>query len=147
MIKQYLRYALYGLVAFLVIAQFFRIDKTNSPVDQSKDYLQIAQPSAEVATLIKVACYDCHSDETNYRWYTNIAPVSWWVKGHIDNGRKKLNYSIWADYDQRKKDHKLEESVEVLEEKRMPMLSYMIAHGDAWISDEERAMLAEWFRQ
>jgi hypothetical protein len=75
-----------------------------------------------------------------------VAPVSWWVKGHIDHGREHLNFSIWGDYDAKKQAHKLEEAVEFVEETKMPLLSYIIAHPEARISEEARAELVKWFR-
>jgi len=126
--------------------QFFPIDKTNPSIDTTKDYITLTQPPANIASLLKNACYDCHANTTTYPWYTSIAPVSWWVKGHIDNGRKQLNFSVWGDYSDKKKDHKIEECVEFVEETRMPLLSYIIAHSEARMSDEERAELVAWFR-
>lgn len=136
-----------GLAVIFLIMQFFRIDKTNPPIVAEQDYLNITQPPAQVAQLIKVACYDCHAHTTEYPWYTNIAPVSWWIDNHIQHGRKHLNFSIWSTYSVKKANHKLEECYEMLEDTEMPLLSYMVAHPDAWISDEERTMLVDWFKK
>ena len=144
--KTWIRYTLIGLLVALAIIQFFPIDKTNPAADMAKDYITIAQPPAQIATLLKNACYDCHSHSSKYPWYTSVAPVSWWVKGHIDNGRKHLNFSTWGDYSVKKVAHKLEECVEFVEETKMPLLSYIIAHPEARMNDEERAALVAWFR-
>ena len=144
--KIFNKYTLIGLVVVLVIMQFFPIDKTNPPVDIAKDYITLAQPPTKIVKLLKDACYDCHSNEVKYPWYTSVAPISWWIKGHIDHGRKHLNFSIWGDYSDKKKNHKLEECVEFVEETRMPLLSYIIAHPEARMSEEDRAELVEWFR-
>jgi len=144
--KKWIRYTLIGLLVALVIMQFFPIDKTNPPVDSTKDYITIAQPPANIANMLKAACYDCHSHEVKYPWYTSVAPVSWWVKGHIDHGTKHLNFSIWGDYSAKKAAHKIEECVEFVEETKMPLLSYIIAHPEARMSEEERAQLVAWFR-
>ena len=144
--KKWIKYGLAGLVIFLVVAQFFPIDKTNPPVDQSKDYLTIAQPPAKISTMIKDACYDCRSNEVKYPWYTSVAPLSWWIKGHIDHGREHLNFSIWGDYSEKRKKHKLEECVEFVVDTRMPLFSYIIAHPEARMSEEERAEMVAWFK-
>jgi len=144
--KKWIRYTLIGLLVALAVMQFFPIDKTNPPVDTAKDYITIAEPPANIANMLKAACYDCHSHEAKYPWYTSVAPVSWWVKGHIDNGRKHLNFSVWGDYSAKKVAHKLEECVEFVEETKMPLLSYIIAHPEARLSEEERADLVAWFR-
>jgi len=144
--KKWIRYTLIALLVALVIIQFFPIDKTNPPFDQAKDYITMTNPPAHIGKMIKAACYDCHSDEVKYPWYTSVAPISFWVKGHIDHGRKHLNFSVWGDYNEKKKIHKLEECVEFVEETRMPLLSYIIAHPEARMSDEERAEMVAWFR-
>ena len=134
-----------GIIVVLVVMQFFRIDKTNPPVDNSKDLLYIAEANEDVTLLVRKACYDCHSNETTYPWYTNVAPVSWWIKHHIDEGREELNFSEWTKYDAEKADHKLEECVEMLEEGEMPLSSYTITHGEAELSEEDKHKLMDWF--
>ena len=94
--------------------------------------------------MLKTSCYDCHSNESIYPWYTNIAPVSWWIKKHINEGRDELNFSEWGNYSARRKDHKLDEIIELVEEGEMPLKSYLITHGDAKISTEQRAKIIEW---
>lgn len=138
---------LLALVAILVIMQFFGIDKTNPPVDPSQDFLQSRAVSGEMATLIRTACYDCHSNTTKYPWYTSVAPVSWWINGHITEAREHLNFSEFATYSEDDREHLMKECTEVLREKEMPMLSYMLVHWNAWISEEERESLAEFFER
>ncbi len=137
---------LLGLVAVLIIIQFFRIDKTNPPVDNSQDFMTLTSPPAEVAQIMKDACYDCHSHETAYPWYTNVAPVSWWIKKHINEGREHLNFSIWGTYTAKKADHKLEECYEEVEEGEMPLNSYTWAHAEARLTDTQREQLVSWFK-
>lgn len=144
--KKYIKYVIFSLLIFLIIAQFFPIDKTNPSVDQSLDFITIEQPTNAMAKMIKVTCYDCHSHEVKYPWYTSMAPVSWWIKSHIDNGVKKLNFSTWGSYPDNRRKHKLDECVEFVEETRMPILSYIIAHPEARMSEEERAEMVAYFQ-
>ena len=140
------KYILIALALFLIIAQFFKIDKTNPEATAELDFIQSNQVPSEIATMLKASCYDCHSNETKYPWYTDVAPISWFVKGHINNGREHLNFSEWGNYTDKKKTHKMEECVEVVYEmKSMPMLSYTIMHGSAKLNDEKRKTLADWF--
>ena len=139
------KYLLYALVAFLVIAQFFRIDKTNPESDPADDFIVLNNPSPEMANLIKAACYDCHSNETKYPWYTNVAPISWWIKGHINHAKEHLNFSEWAAYDAKKADHKLEECVEWAGDGRMPLKSYVWMHKEAKMTDAQRKEMVDWF--
>lgn len=136
---------LLGLAVVFVILQFFRIDKENPAADPSLDFMTLTNPPAEVATILKTACYDCHSHKTEYPWYTNVAPLSWWIADHINHGRGELNFSEWANYSYKRADHKLEEGVEMVEDHEMPLPSYTWAHGDARLSDEQRELLIDWF--
>ena len=135
------------LLVVFIIMQFFRIDKTNPPVNKELDFVEITQPPKEIAAMIKDACYDCHSHEVEYPWYTNVAPVSWWVKGHIDNGISEVNFSEWGNYPKDKAKHKLEESYEKVEKKEMPLTPYLIAHSEARLTEEQRAQLVDFYKE
>lgn len=134
------------LVVVFGVIQFFRIDKTNPPVNVKMDIFTMHEASSEVKSAIKSACYDCHSNETKYPWYSNVAPVSWWLKNHIDEGREHLNFSEWGTYPLKKRNHKLEECKEEIEEGEMPLSSYTITHGDAKLSVEQKELLESWFK-
>lgn len=136
---------LLGLGVVFIVLQFFRIDKENPVADPSLDFMELTSPPVEVATILKTACYDCHSYKTEYPWYTNVAPVSWWIADHINHGRGELNFSEWANYSYKRADHKLEEGVEMVEDLEMPLPSYTWAHGDARLSDAQRELLIDWF--
>jgi len=144
--KKYLKYLAIALILFLIVAQFFPIDKTNPPADMTKDFITITNPPAQVAEHLRVACYDCHSHHVEYPWYTNVAPLSWWIKGHIDHGTKHLNFSLWGDYKKGKQDHKLDECIEFVEKNWMPLFSYKIAHPESKLSDEERENMIAFFK-
>lgn len=136
---------LYLFIVFVII-QVFRIDKSNAPLDKSKDILVITQASPEISGILRTSCYDCHSNESVYPWYTNIAPFSWWIKHHMNEGKEELNFSEWGDYKERRKDHKLKESIEMVEEEEMPLGSYTWIHGEAELTKEQQKKLVEWFR-
>lgn len=140
-----LKNSLLTIFILLIIFQFFRIDKTNPPLDAANDIAVVAQMPAELHTLIKASCYDCHSNEVKYPWYTNVAPLSWWIKHHINEGREELNFSEWGTYKSRRIDKKLKECAEMLEEGEMPLSSYTIIHGEAKLSEAQKAQLIAWF--
>ena len=133
-----------GIVFILI--QFIRIDKTNPPIDPKLDFISTMNTPEDVGNKIVAACYDCHSHDSKYPWYTNIAPVSWWIKGHINGGRKHLNFSTWKEYSNGKQEHKLEECVEMLEKKWMPLFTYTWLHSDAKLTDAERTDMIEYFK-
>jgi len=137
---------LIGLIAFLILIQFIRVDKTNPPVEIQNDFITLTNAPEEIVSLLKTACYDCHSNETTYPWYFNVAPISWWAKDHVNDGRKHLNYSIWGTYKKERQDHKLEEMYSEVEEGEMPLSSYTIMHGGAKLTAEQKTALTEWLK-
>lgn len=134
------------LVAFIII-QFFPIDKTNPPPTPGMDFLKIKNTPEPIAKIIRTSCYDCHSNETRYPWYSNISPASWFVKNHINKGRKHLNFSTFATYEPKRQAHKLEECIEMIEKKEMPLESYYVGHQNAKLTDAQRKELAEYFKK
>jgi len=143
--KIHIRYTLIGLLVVLIVMQFFPIDKNNAETNATKDFLRIENADEEPSDLIRSACYDCHSNAIVYPWYSRIQPLGWWIKGHVKGGTKHLNFSTWGDYNPDKRAHKLEECIEELEQKKMPLRSYTWMHPKAKLSDLERKALADWF--
>lgn len=131
-------------LTFLAL-QFFRPDTSIPEYDHSKDFLRVHKPPQEISNIIKSACYDCHSYQTSYPWYSGIVPISWWLQDHIEEGREEFNLSLWADYSAERADHKIEEAIELVEDEEMPLPSYTWVHSDARLSDQERRELSEWF--
>ncbi|MDY3316866.1 heme-binding domain-containing protein [Riemerella anatipestifer] len=136
-----------ALFAIGIILQFFQIDKTNPAVNQGMDFTQIKKMPESTAKLLRNACYDCHSNETKYPWYTNIQPVAWLVKEHIDDGRKHLNFSTFATYSPEKQTRKIEESIEEIEKGGMPLESYLLVHSEAKLSDGQKQELLNFLKQ
>ncbi|MCJ7933139.1 MAG: heme-binding domain-containing protein [Chryseobacterium sp.] len=134
------------LVAFIMI-QFFPIDKTNPPPTPGMDFLKIKETPDHVAKIIRTSCYDCHSNETKYPWYSNISPASWFVKNHINEGRKHLNFSTFAVYEPKRQLHKLEEAIEMVQKKEMPLESYYLGHQNAKLTDEQRTELVRYLKK
>ena len=129
-----------------IIIQFFPIDKTNPITNEGMDFLKIKNTPEPIAKLIRNSCYDCHSNETKYPFYSNLQPVAWLLKNHIDEGRKELNFSTFATYEPKRQAHKLEEAAEYVEQKNMPLESYTLGHSDAKLSNEQRKQLVNYFR-
>ncbi len=135
-----------ALIVILALLQFIRIDKNNPTSDPTKDFLAISNASPEISSLVKAACYDCHSNHTAYPWYTDIAPVSFWIRNHIKGARKQLNFSEWGDYPAGKREHLSGESVEAVETKWMPLNSYVWLHPEAKLSEDDRTKLQDFFK-
>ena len=126
--------------AFFVVAQFIPVERTNPPVQSD-----VAAP-AEVKAILKRSCYDCHSNETHWPWYSKIAPVSWWVSSHVRVGRDGLNFSRWPTYDFDSQDLIFKEIEKQITTDAMPLPSYLRGHPEARLSEADRQMLLEWVR-
>jgi hypothetical protein len=135
-----------ALIFILLMVQSIRIDKTVEPVNPATDFISLTSANTGVSELLKTACYDCHSNQPTYPWYTNIAPVSWWIKHHINEGSSHLNFSLWGTYSDKRKNHKLEECIEMIEEGEMPMTSYTLIHKEAKLTDAQKMQLVDFFK-
>jgi hypothetical protein len=124
-------------VVFAVL-QLIGVDRTNPPV--------ISEVSAphEVQSILRRACYDCHSNETRWPWYSRVAPASWFVAHHVEDARGDLNFSEWPEYDFELQEHAMEDIEEQISERKMPLRSYLILHPDARLTDAERKVLLDW---
>jgi hypothetical protein len=127
-----------AIVAFLIIAQFIRMKKLNPPVQA-----EIAA-GAEIEPILRRACYDCHSHETTWPWYSNLAPVSWLVGSDVKDGRKHLNFSEWGNYSAEMKGHKLMAIAEEVGENGMPPWYYSWAHPKSRLGEAERNRIRNW---
>lgn len=136
---------MYLFIALLAM-QVIPVDHSNPSADPKNDFVSFENVPQEEGILIKGACYDCHSNHTRYPWYSKVAPVSFWLQSHVDHGRDELNFSLWNSYSEKRKAHKIEECIEKVEEKSMPLKSYTWTHPSARLSDDERQMLLTLFK-
>lgn len=144
MVRTYLRYALFALVAGIVVLQFFSADLPLQEPRPSTDLIATNEVPEAVASILKTSCYDCHSVETNYPWYSHVAPVSWLVAKDVREGREELSFSDWTNLARRKKVSRLEDIKEVVVEEHMPLPVYLVIHWDAKLSEEQRKEIADW---
>ncbi len=142
--KKYLTLALKLLAVLLVLAQFIRPTRNSGEALSDSDIRKLAPVPDEVMQVLKVACYDCHSNHTDYPWYANVQPVAWWLQKHVNHGVEELNFSIFNTYKLRRQYHKLEEISEMVSEYNMPLPSYTWIHRDAVLSDAQRTTLVTW---
>ena len=141
-----MKIALRVIAIVFLLMQFVRPDRTNPAVDPSVELHAVVEVSAPVSSLLRAACYDCHSNETVWPWYAHVAPSSWFLTKHVNEGRRHLNFSDWGNYPPSKADHKLEEVIEYVEDGKMPLSSYTPLHPEAKLSDEQRVEIIEWAR-
>lgn len=137
-------YLLGGLALVFLGIQFvpneLPVVETNNP----GDIMQSGLVSQDVAALLKKSCYDCHSNESIYPWYSHIAPSSWLVAKDIREGREELNFSTWDDYDMMEKLGLLDDISIQIGEGEMPMGIYLLMHPSSKLDDAQRQLIIEW---
>ena len=147
MMKRVLKWIGIGLAVALVVIQAVRPAKTNPPVDETKSMQANTRMSPEVSAILERACSDCHSSKTTWPWYSQVAPVSWYIVSDVNSGRKELSLSDWGTYEAKKKARKLQEICEQVEKGEMPMESYVLIHPAAKLSESDKQLLCEWAKQ
>lgn len=143
-----LKKILLGLLVVLIVIQFIRPEKNESG-ENANNIATAYQIPANIKGMFETACNDCHSNTTRYPWYSNIQPVAWWLDSHVTGGKYHLNFSEFTNRNIAYQNHKLEEIIEMVKEKEMPLPSYtwMGMHQSANLSDEERAAITSWASQ
>jgi hypothetical protein len=134
------------LLVLFIIAQFFGPEKNEGDLSSVEAFYADTNPPKDVKMFLESVCMDCHSDHTRYPWYNNITPVNYWLDEHVNDGKKHFNMSLWSDYSDKKKDHKLEELAEEVEKKEMPLPSYTWTHGDADLSQDQIDAITNWVK-
>lgn len=131
------------LLAFIVI-QFFRPAKNKAEGISENDISKIYPVPADVQSILKTSCYDCHSNNTVYPWYAEVQPVAWWLNDHIKHAKGDLNFSEFKSYSIRRQYRKLEEINDLVKNDEMPLDSYLWIHGDAKLSSDQKLSIANW---
>lgn len=135
-----------GILLILFIGiQFYKVEVKTTDAHPEDDLLKTNPASREIVSLLESACYDCHSEQTKFPWYNGISPIQWWLADHVNHGKKHLNFSAWGSYSAKKKQHKIDECIEMLQAGEMPLNSYTWTHADARLSDEQVGALIDWF--
>ena len=130
----------YGFLIFLILIQFIPLDRSNPPVTE-----EIHIPG-NLKPIIQKACYDCHSNETRWPWYAYVAPISFLIVKHVQDGREEVNFSTWDKYDLDKKLDILEEIEEKVRKDKMPLKQYVWIHKDARLTPQEKEDIIRWAR-
>jgi len=134
-----------GICLVAVIAlQFTNPPHTNPPVSPGHDALASNAPPAAVAAMLKNACYDCHSFETKWPWYSYVAPMSWYVARDIDAARGALNFSEWPQDDPKRARKRWRHVADEVQNGEMPLAGYALIHREAHLDDQQRSELVKW---
>lgn len=135
---------LVGLFSLFVVIQVIPNDLPEVVMENPEDLLVVTDVPAEIETILRTSCYDCHSNQTNYPWYAHVAPVSWLVKRDTKEGREHLNFSQWNSLEKADKAEAYYEIAEEVGDGEMPMRIYPIMHAEARLSDEQRQAIVSW---
>ena len=136
-----LKKILIGVAGIIIAIQFIPVDRSNPPVEG--DLME----ATELKTVFKKSCYDCHSNETIWPWYSYVAPVSWLVADDVHKGRKHLNFSNWQNIEVRKVAKAKEEIWEMVSEGEMPLGKYVLLHPEAKLSEKDKQLIKDWTGQ
>ena len=135
---------LLAILVVIIVIQFIQPARNKSGQVLSSDISKLYSIPAPVQSVLKNACYDCHSNNTNYPWYSNIQPGGWWLASHIRGGKAELNFSEFGDYSSRKQRSKLNSIAKTIEDGTMPFASYTFIHKNARLTKDQKAVLINW---
>ncbi|MBC9795265.1 heme-binding domain-containing protein [Sinomicrobium weinanense] len=131
------------LVTFVGI-QFIPKTRNQSKIVLKSDFLSVNKVPKTLERKIRVSCYDCHSNNTEYPWYNKIQLISWYLEKHVEEGKYELNFNEWGNYSSRKKRSKLRSIKSQIENDKMPLSSYTLLHREAILNEEEKQMFLAW---
>jgi len=135
-----MKLALIIVLTIFILIQFIPIERDNPVSDPSSEI----ELQGEVKMIVQTSCYDCHSNNTTWPWYSYVAPVSWLVTYDVHEAREELNFSMWNTYSQKRMNRKFQEIVEEIEEEEMPLPIYLLTHSKADIDQAQRTVLINW---
>jgi hypothetical protein len=146
-LKKILLFVISGLFGVFLILQFFRPEMNNPPFNPDDTIEAKLQVSPQVKEIFARSCNDCHSNQTVWPWYSNVAPMSWKMAEHINDGRKEVNFSTWAQYDTKQQERKLDKICDQITDGEMPEWSYTLIHWNAKLSEADKKLICEWTEQ
>jgi hypothetical protein len=143
-VRKLLKWVAIVLAGIFAVMQLIRPARTNPPVDESRALARQMQLTPEASAILNRSCNDCHSNQTRWPWYSNIAPISWFLINHVNEGRRQMNFSDWAQYDRSEQAGYLKRICREVQSGGMPIHSYLWLHGDARLSSEDVKTLCDW---
>ncbi len=142
--KKIFKRILIALLIIFIAIQFIRPARNKSGGISANDISTKYPVPDSIQAILKVACNDCHSNNTRYPWYAEIQPVAWWLNSHIKDGKRGLNFSEFTSYRIKKQFRRLDDINELVKKNEMPLSSYSLIHTDAKLSDRQKLALANW---
>ena len=134
------------VVAIVLVIQVIPVERNVSTVPPGQSFEKTEKVPANVAAILKVSCYDCHSNNTRYPWYSELQPGAWFMARHIKKGKEELNFDEFNAYSKRRKKAKITSIISQIEKEEMPLKSYLMLHSSARLSADEKKELLDFFR-
>jgi hypothetical protein len=135
---------LIAVLVVLLLMQLIRPARNLAEAESANDINHAIEVPAEVKNILVTACYDCHSNHTNYPWYCYVQPIGLWTGHHVNEGKQELNFSEFNSYTQKRKAHKLKGIVKLVKADAMPLPSYLWIHKEAVLKPEQKDLLVAW---
>ena len=132
------------VLAVLIVIQFIRPHENEGKLNPAMDIASVVPVPDSVHRLLKSACYNCHSNHTDYPWYEYIQPVAWYLNHHINEAKDELNFSEFAGYSKGKQEHMIEHVGRMVQHDEMPISSYKLMHPEARLSEGEKKIIVGW---
>jgi|JI10StandDraft_1071094.scaffolds.fasta_scaffold409636_2 hypothetical protein len=143
--KSLIKKILAVLFVALVAIQFFPPKRNVSAAAPGANDITVMHPTPPaVKAILAESCYDCHSDNTRYPWYTRIQPVGWWMQHHVNEGIDELNFSQFGTYAPARARKKMDETIKETKDREMPLPSYLITHGQAKLTEPQIQQVVDW---
>lgn len=142
------RLKIIGLVLLVVLVglQFFPTGTNHSTTIPSTDFVKTYKAPEDIAQTLQTSCYNCHSNNTDYPWYSKVQPVGWLLENHINKGKEELNLSEFGSYSDRRQQSKLTSMISQIEDDKMPLAAYTFIHRDARLSKDKKINLLDYLR-
>ena len=134
------------VVAVVLAIQFIPVERNVSTVPPGQSFEKTEKVPANVAAILKVSCYDCHSNNTRYPWYSVLQPGAWFMARHIKKGKEELNFDEFNNYSKRRKKAKIKSIISQIEKEEMPLKSYLLLHPDAGLTPNKKKVLLQFFQ-
>ncbi|MDN3677673.1 heme-binding domain-containing protein [Flavobacterium paronense] len=142
--KRIKKIAIIGFIIFLLMQCYQPARNIGYEQYFSSNFTEMYKVPKNVETSLRTSCYDCHSDNTDYPWYSYIQPIRFFMDGHINEGKKELNFNEFGNYSNRKQRSKLDAISKQIKSDEMPLSSYTLIHKNALLTVNQKEEIINW---
>jgi hypothetical protein len=133
-----------GLIIFLLMQLYQPARNEAFEQDITSNFTKMYNVPKNVEAILRTSCYDCHSNNTNYPWYSNVQPARFFMEHHIKEAKEDLNFSEWGKYSKRKQENKLDRIIKQIKSDEMPLASYTLIHKNARLTTVQKKEVMDW---